>query len=508
MKNVFQTDKKKRIIVPVCFGIIVFIIAYFTYFKNYWYPPNLFWDENYHIAASEKYLKGIFFMEPHPPLGKLFIALGEYIWHPNDTIDKTVFLTTDYIKNIPSGYSFIGVRFFPALFAMFSSVLFYLILYRLSKKPFLSFLFTSLYLFENAIIVHSRGAMLESIQIFFMLLMILVFLRNLDSVDRYSVLKKSLCFKTYAVLGILFGLVVAVKLNGFILILLYFFLFVYERYKLVSHHKKNKIIDKKSFVRLIINSLWFVWGTAFICVSVYYIHFFIGRTVLENRYYEASDKYKKILDQKKTHYIEYLPIQLNEHVAFISHYEKGVPKYDPCKPGENGSHPVTWPFGNKSINYRWEAADGKVKYLYLQGNPLVWFFGLSGVFLSINLVISYLLFGLKVQDKKRLFLIASFLMLYVLYMVSMISLDRVMYLYHYFIPLILSIIQFFLMIQYLFQSRIEKGNRFLYFFVIVGVTMIVCVYLFFSPLSYYIPLSNDEFQLRNWFWFWKLTSIR
>jgi dolichyl-phosphate-mannose--protein O-mannosyl transferase len=48
-----------------------------TYFHNYSYPPSLFWDENYHIASAEKYIQGVFFMEPHPPLGKLLIAAGE-----------------------------------------------------------------------------------------------------------------------------------------------------------------------------------------------------------------------------------------------------------------------------------------------------------------------------------------------------------------------------------------------------------------------------------------------
>ena len=43
-------------------------------------------------------------METHPPLGKLFIALGEYIIHPNDNISQSEllkFTQTDYIKDFP-----------------------------------------------------------------------------------------------------------------------------------------------------------------------------------------------------------------------------------------------------------------------------------------------------------------------------------------------------------------------------------------------------------------------
>ena len=111
-------------------NILIFLHGYrfdrflFHLFQNYDYPPSVFWDENYHIASAEKYLTGVMFMEAHPPLGKLFVALGEYIIHPNDSINKSDFTQTDYIKDFPAGYSFAGVRFFSALFAWLSAIVF------------------------------------------------------------------------------------------------------------------------------------------------------------------------------------------------------------------------------------------------------------------------------------------------------------------------------------------------------------------------------------------------
>src|SRR5437588_5183702 len=121
-------------------GLLVLFIAYCTYFRNYWYPANLFWDENYHIASAYKYLHQVMFMEPHPPLGKLLIALGEYLFHPNTKIATTSFLTTDYITTLPAGFSFVGVRFFPVLLATLSAGLFFLIVYQIGKHSFLAFL--------------------------------------------------------------------------------------------------------------------------------------------------------------------------------------------------------------------------------------------------------------------------------------------------------------------------------------------------------------------------------
>ena len=62
---------------------VVLIVSYFTYFHRYPSPAAPFWDENYYIPDAQKYLNGIFFMDIHPPLGKMLIALGEWLLHPN-----------------------------------------------------------------------------------------------------------------------------------------------------------------------------------------------------------------------------------------------------------------------------------------------------------------------------------------------------------------------------------------------------------------------------------------
>jgi len=97
-------------------GLFVVIVSYFTYVHNYQNPDALFWDENYHIASAQKYMNGVFFMEPHPPLGKLLIAFGEVIFEPNAETDQ--FISTDYGTEIPDDFSFVGYRFFPTILAM------------------------------------------------------------------------------------------------------------------------------------------------------------------------------------------------------------------------------------------------------------------------------------------------------------------------------------------------------------------------------------------------------
>jgi len=472
------------------YGLAVLIIAFSTYLFNYYNPAAVFWDENYHIASAQKYLSGVMYMESHPPLGKLFIALGEWIVHPNDALDLTYFTQTDYVKNFPKEYSWAGVRLFPALFGTFSALLFYLILYRISKREELAFLFSSLYLFENAFILQSRSAMLESTQIFFVFLSVLYFLIILD--------KEKVGYRHYFGFGIMMGLSLMIKANGLILILLFPALFLYR-----VHFDHGYFLALKRFI---IDGLVILGGMLMVVVVVFYIHFSLG-TKAGTKIYKASPEYISIIKEHKTSNILNFPVMIKDNLTHMSNYAKGVPRYDPCKKGENGSLSMTWPFGNKTINYRWSKKDGKVRYLYLHGNPMIWLGVVVALILAIALLLGRFVFGVEIKDKRLFFLIAVFTAIYLSYMITVYNIGRVMYLYHYFIPLFMGTFILFLMVNYIFKASLEQGSKVLYFAIILFVMEIIYVYYFFSPFTYYKPLSTVEFIQRDWFEFWRLKPI-
>lgn len=472
--------------------IIVLVFSFFTYFHNYQNPPNLFWDENYFIASAYKYINGSFFMEPHPPLGKLLIAAGELIFKPNVKLATTSFINTDYIKDIPAGFSFVGMRFFPALTATLSAGLFYLILLLILKNPVLAGLFSGLYLFDNALIVHSRGAMLDSIQIFFFLATLTWFF--------YLIERKKYTLRHYLILGILIGLALSVKLNSWILLLLIPICFYFE--------VKQKKIKVWELISIAIDRVFIVTILILIIfLGTYYLHIRLANKVVNNNYYEATEPYKKILNQKKTSNLINAPLMIRDQILFIPHYEKGVPVYDACKADENGSQPWTWPFGNKTINYRWDKSGDKVRYLYLQANPIIWGTGILSIIFSVVLLLSKLIFGLKIKDKRLYQILMIILSLYCAYMFSILTLKRVMYLYHYFLPLLLSLISSGALFSYFYHDQIIKRKWLIYggasFFVIV---VFLC-FIIFSPFTYYQSLTTAQFQLRNWFSWWHLKPI-
>ena len=255
--------KKSRNKILAFYTFIIITASFFTYFVEYDYPPAVFWDENYHIASAEKYIDGVMFMETHPPLGKMFIALGEYLIQPNKNLDLHKFSETDYIKNFPQGYSFAGVRFFPTLFAWLSALVIFFIFFFLSKNPHLSAIFTSLYMFDNALIVHARSAMLEGSHLFFILLSILYFSYL---IDKNSKIKKI----SYLILGLFIGLSFMVKATGAITFLLFLFLFAYDYRSELKEWKKNIFpILKKFLSRTIVT----VIGISAVFFPVWYVHF-------------------------------------------------------------------------------------------------------------------------------------------------------------------------------------------------------------------------------------------
>ncbi len=490
--------KEKFQISTIFYLAIVLFVSYFTYFRGYEYPNKLFWDENYHIASAYKYLDNTFFMEMHPPLGKLFIALGEKIYHPNDNLDLSSVKYKSKIKIIPKKFSFKGLRFFPALFAFLSAGLFFILTYLLIGNAHLSFLFSFFYLLDNALIVHSRGAMLDGMQIFFILLS-LVYFTYLFS------LKKQKSVTQYFLIGFLISIAASIKATSLILLICPFFMFCSD----FTNFKENHgFISRSFYTELSLKILTFFSGFLLIILFSYFIHYSVASEVRDGKTYKVSKKFLELVETKQVAKILNLPITIKESVKYFLNYQKGVPTLKPGSEFENGSHPIFWPFGKKAINYRWEkVSQQKIKYLMLQINPIVWSCGFIGLLLSFVIFIGHFVFNIHWECRKTFSFISYFFISYVCYMVVMLRIDRVMYLYHYFIPLLFSLFLFFLSLKMLFLNSWKRYDRVLYFSITTLLISTLICYWYFSPMTYYKPINIAEFMSRNWFDIWQYRII-
>ena len=483
-------QKKSSLRKGLLFTGFILLLSYFTYVHNYATPASYFWDENYHIPSAQKYMNGIFFMEPHPPLGKMLIALGEVLTDANALDDQTIH--ADYGRTVPPDFSFKGFRFFPVFFSWLAAPLMLWIFLLLVKDWLNATMLSFLYVFDNALIVHNRGAMLDPPMLFFCIAMMLLFLLMLRWKDH-----PRLFYSCALLFGINLGLVLATKVLGLIMILLIPALFVplYPRIKQMA---------------------WLVILTFVSCLTVYVgiwqLHFSIASTVQTDLagggYYKASEEYIQILREGKNKSLTSFPIMWRDSMKFMRHYSGGVPKLDLCKPDENGSPFFFWPFGGRTINYRWETANnGSYAYLYLVPNPVGWLAGLIGIVVGTSLVLTSFLHPLKSRMKNR-YLLLTFLGLYVSYMIAVSRLSRVMYLYHYFIPLLFSFLLFsivYMEVQTIGRWKCTDHARrtgLLVFGMLVFVS-----FQFYRPLTYNLPLTEKQFERRDIIKLWDMHCV-
>jgi dolichyl-phosphate-mannose--protein O-mannosyl transferase len=125
--------------------------------------------------------------------------------------------------------------------------------------------------------------MLEGQQIFFILFAFLYFLIIFKN--------ENIKFYQYLILSLLIGIAIAIKINSMILCLLFVILIIKEKYNEI----KNLNFSFKTLKDVLVKVITVIAGIFFIIFIVFYIHFALGKKVINYRYYSASNKYKEIM---------------------------------------------------------------------------------------------------------------------------------------------------------------------------------------------------------------------
>jgi dolichyl-phosphate-mannose-protein mannosyltransferase len=469
--------------------VILWIISASLLLTNLGYPRAIVFDETYLIPRAQRYMQGIFFQESHPPLGRLIIALGQWIVHPNARHNDFALVEK---TNQPwdKDQDMTGYRLIPALVGTFIPILIFLILLKIlpAGSKLLAFLIGLIVIFDNALLVQSRFALSDSILIVFVLASILIFVQLYDiesnPLDR-------LHHGLWALWGITIACAALVKFSAlFVLVLV----LIYATRWLV-HHKWRELLMFAS-----VFSLAFILTT----VTVWQVHFSLIPKLDPSNTYDISQDHRDILENKgRTNIFSKFVIQYVDAMRFISRYHEGVPKFDLNKPGEIGSPWYQWPFGGRAINYRWETPDGIVfRYIYLMGNPIVWLVSLFGVVGGTAVSISDALFRFLPADRSRWLYIFSFL--YWAYMIPMMFIERVMYLYHYLPPLLIGIILFSLVFTAppRLPAWVKRET------LIFSLVLVIIGFWIYKPLTYYEPLTNEQFEQRNVLPVWDLRCAK
>lgn len=488
------SQSNNRLKSALCY-LVVFAIAYVCFMMHRADPPHIFWDENYHVTSAERYLEGVAHFEPHPPLGLMLIAAGEALSNANAGIDKHVLVTTKQISGdaLPKDFSFAGMRLMPSLFAAFGALAFFGLMYALFENRLYALLFSSLYLFENAFTVHFRAVHLDSFQTFFSVAALWQFVRLWKQSTPLHPLD-------YAALSILCALAIMIKVNAVFLLALFPILYLKDASTQNRQRPPPWLTDFASKSGAAIAALGLV------IFSVFYVHALVTRNLPEldtpaarQDLANMSPEYRTYLEQHQALTPGMVITIASDYFKFMEKDHEGVPKLDTSKPGENGSHPLHWPFHDRNINYRWDSADGKTAYVQLVGNQLSWYSGTAAVVFCFVLIINYRLFAIPLRGSLRTYhLIEVFSGLYLAFMLLhlWIITQRVMYLYHYFLGLMISYVLLALLWQYLCEVHAAFARH------RTAILAVACgawlgSYLFFLPLSNHWPLTKEQCERRN-----------
>lgn len=157
----------------LCLLVLVILAMHFSIVMQ---PTELVFDEKHYVTAARSILQGNGALHSeHPPLGKLFVVFGMFIFGDNP----------------------LGWRFFPILFGAISIILFYLVCRRLEMPKMASFLATFLLALDNLSFVQASVAMLDVYSLVFMLLSFWLYLKG-----------------RYLISGVSIGLSALAKLSG------------------------------------------------------------------------------------------------------------------------------------------------------------------------------------------------------------------------------------------------------------------------------------------------------
>jgi dolichyl-phosphate-mannose--protein O-mannosyl transferase len=467
-------------------GALIVVLACCNFLRDLDNPPHAFWDESYYLTSAQRYEEGTAQYASHPPLAFMFMDASLKLSGANKNIDTHPLAATKKIDTrvVPKGYDFTWIRLPSALFAVAGALLFYLIMLRLVQEPFEAFVFSLLYVFENAYIVHFRAAHLDAYQLTFTLGSILVWLHTFGREPKRPLL-------TYLAFGVLCGLSFMCKVNSLVVL----FLGALSLLRALWPER-----TRENLVRQFLRGWMIAAGFLSMLILIFSLHVVFNPNAPDPNT-EAGKRDLHYMDQV---YQDYLHHKRPLSPAVIWHATYGYYLYmkhdfvGEVKSEPNGSQPILWPFMAKAINYRWDFDGHRTAYTQMLGNPVNWGLGLIGLIGGLYVVARRRFRHEDPEESRDLNLTEALLAMYAVFLGVHIylGLQRVMYIYHYFIGLALS----FMLAALLFRLMARKyaplaKHRFT---VLCGLSLLIAAsFLFYSPLTYHQQLSRGACEARN-----------
>lgn len=463
---------------PEFWGALVLAVALLVNLGDLENPSGALWDESYYLTTTQRYLEGRAQYASHPPLGLMLMAGGARLigGRVPETTHFMVALKKVTGEQIPDNYDFFAVRFASALCSALASVAFFSMMLWWTRRPRFAALATIPMLFDNALIVQSRAAQLDGPQLLFTVLALWAFLAALRGTRGANV-----------AFGICVGLAATVRMNGALLGLLGLAIL----WAAIRREGWGWGRLREAAAMLVP----FVATVA--AMMLLHVAITPGMPVFD----EAGSKDLLYMSPQYQHWLATGGI-LTPAVAWdaIAGYWRfmladlaGMTRTDP-----NGSHPLLWPIGQRTITYRWAASNRGTSYVQLVPNLAGWW---AAVAAFLVMLVDWARRVVRQERPIREVTDVAATTLcgwYGLFLGVNIALaqSRVMYIYHYFMGLVAA----YTLLALLLARWLDPGvpsiatrRR----VAILGGTAIIVMFLALFPLTYNVRLSESVCNAYN-----------
>lgn len=411
--------------------VIVLICSLFTHMIMLGSPSQVVFDEVYFGNFTQYYFQRRYFFDIHPPLGKLLLFLGAKVsgYKPNQVF-STIGADLDK-KEIAK------LRFWPSFTGSLRAPLIYLTLRLLEINPQWGLVVSIFMSFDSALVVESRFVLIDAFLSFFAVLtmfMCAVVTRKPKRIYIVAILA-----------GIAAGSCVSVKFTGagvaITLVIVYFI--YYPLFKAIA----------LSFVSAIFGFLVFF--------SSFLIHFMILTKPGPGCKYHRPGFCRKLKNNEIhpiSSTINLIKIMLSSNFAISVKHSFSSKWWQ-------------WPFMLGRGTYLW-LGSGQI---WCIGSPVVWLSSTIGIILFVFLLIKW-------NIRPKIWILFGYLISYLPF--SLIK--RVLWNYHYFIPLIYALLALATCLnEFLPKAKILP---------IILITIVIAVYIIYFPIIYGKPITDSYFS--------------
>ncbi|MFA6285275.1 MAG: phospholipid carrier-dependent glycosyltransferase [Parcubacteria group bacterium] len=439
----------------------ILAISLFSHLLFFSQPKEVVFDESFFGDFSQDYLKGEYFFDIHPPLGKMLIA-GTAKLMGYDHYHSYGFGSNEYETN-----DYLFLRLLPLIAGIFLGPLLYLVAKAMNFSERASFLVGFFISCDNALIMQSRFILLDALLLFFGFLGVLYFLKY----------KKDFSARHLAIAGFFASCAVSIKWTGlgFLGIIIFFYLLTLVK------SGKRKVNLPGGILSLVVIPIVFYF-------FVFALHFWLLDKTGPGDYMNTPEFQKTLIGSGYENDPDIKPlgyfgkfIEENSLMYSVNEKTTNVHAYS--------SKWYSWPFLGKPILYWMSSAEKGNVEMFLVGNPVVWWSSFLAVLITLWLFFAKVISKLKNIWKNQLkwnlsFLRSEFVPLFILTgflvnWVSFVFIHRFMLVYHYFPALVFSILALGYVID-----KITNNKRILFCLYFEAILF----FLILFPLTYGVPL--------------------